>query len=228
MHSEGVRGAVQRELPVLFSEGAVHLSASPAILHARITLLAALQRELLKRLKVCTAHPRSSIQTAAQHQAASSQCQWNVQREFRAVFALALIPTSCFQVVATNVAAVEVTLSCNIPFYTAHTACCRFFFATRLLLNTAPGDFGGSPNPRCCCACRVRLCRSIAGKGAWWRAVSFQFLLVSFSLLYIAAPCFIHPAADASIQIQWLQQRMEAMIASGSALHKGELQQLQV
>jgi hypothetical protein len=47
-------------------------------------------------------------------------------------------------------------------------------------------------------------------------------------LLYIAAPCFIHPAADASIQMQWLQQRMEAMIASGNALHKGELQQLQV
>jgi hypothetical protein len=39
-------------------------------------------------------------------------------------------------------------------------------------------------------------------------------------------PC--HLAADVFPKIQWLQQRMEAMIACGSALFKGELQQLQV
>jgi hypothetical protein len=31
-----------------------------------------------------------------------------------------------------------------------------------------------------------------------------------------------------SLQIAWLQQRMESMISSGSALFKGELLQLQV
>lgn len=192
MHTEGVRGAVQRELPVLFSEGAVHLSASSAILHARITLLAALQRELLKRLKVCTAHPRSSIQAAAQRQAASSQCQWNVQREFRAVFARALISTSCSQVVATNVAAVEVTLSCNIPFYTAHNRFSLLFcnatapeHGTRRLWRIAePPMLLRLPCTTLPFNCRKRC------------VVACSFISVPFSFVFVAVHCstLLHPS----------------------------------
>jgi hypothetical protein len=110
MHPEGVRAAVQRQLPVLFSEGApLAISRQFAFNHnspCGAAEGAAQAHEGLTHLHNSTA--------------AYIACVFTM---FCGSFArfLPVLSTSCYQVVATNVAAVEVTLSRNITSHTAHT-----------------------------------------------------------------------------------------------------------